>query len=138
MLMKPADMAVVSCGGAPKDINFIQAHKALDYGVQAVRPGGAVILLDTHAWVWHVAEPEKLSERAAAAIEESDRIAVSAISCWEVATLVSKGRLAFDRPTRDWLLQALASVHPVVRTPQSMHGVITPSITLMTAAPAPR
>lgn len=44
-LARPADLAVVSCGGHPKDINFVQAHKALDYGVQAVRPGGTVILL---------------------------------------------------------------------------------------------
>jgi lactate racemase len=44
-LAQPVDLAVVSCGGHPKDINFIQAHKALDYGVQAVRPGGTVILL---------------------------------------------------------------------------------------------
>ncbi|MDT8441345.1 MAG: nickel-dependent lactate racemase [Desulfuromonadales bacterium] len=41
----PADLAVVSCGGQPKDINFIQAHKALDYAVHAVWPGGTVILL---------------------------------------------------------------------------------------------
>jgi len=41
----PADLAVVSCGGQPKDINFIQAHKALDYGIKAVRAGGTVILL---------------------------------------------------------------------------------------------
>jgi nickel-dependent lactate racemase len=44
-LEQAADLAIVSCGGAPKDINFIQAHKALDYGVQAVRPGGTIILL---------------------------------------------------------------------------------------------
>jgi nickel-dependent lactate racemase len=44
-LERAADLAVVSCGGHPKDINFIQAHKALDYAVQAVRPGGTVILL---------------------------------------------------------------------------------------------
>ena len=44
-LQKPADLAVVSCGGAPKDINFIQAHKALDYGVNALRDGGTIILL---------------------------------------------------------------------------------------------
>jgi PIN domain nuclease of toxin-antitoxin system len=67
-----------------------------------------VILLDTHAWVWHVAKPEKLSKRAAEALEQADRLAVSAISCREVATLVSKGRLVLDRPTREWLLQALA------------------------------
>jgi len=44
-LEHPADLAVVSCGGHPKDINFIQAHKALDYGVAALRPGGTLILL---------------------------------------------------------------------------------------------
>jgi nickel-dependent lactate racemase len=44
-LKQPVDLAIVSCGGHPKDINFIQAHKALDYGVQAVRQGGTVILL---------------------------------------------------------------------------------------------
>ena len=44
-LEKTVDLAIVSCGGEPKDINFIQSHKALDYGVQAVRPGGTVILL---------------------------------------------------------------------------------------------
>ena len=41
----PADLAIVACGGTPKDINFIQAHKALDYGVQALSPGGTIILL---------------------------------------------------------------------------------------------
>ncbi len=44
-LQQAADLAIVSCGGSPKDINFIQAHKALDYGVQAVKPGGTLILL---------------------------------------------------------------------------------------------
>ncbi len=44
-LAQAADLAIVSCGGHPKDINFIQAHKALDYGVHAVKPGGTVILL---------------------------------------------------------------------------------------------
>ena len=44
-LERAADLAIVSCGGHPKDINFIQAHKALDYAVHAVKPGGTLILL---------------------------------------------------------------------------------------------
>lgn len=44
-LKKPGDLAVVSCGGSPKDINFIQAHKSLDYGVRAIKKGGTLILL---------------------------------------------------------------------------------------------
>ncbi|MCK5914271.1 MAG: nickel-dependent lactate racemase [Desulfuromusa sp.] len=44
-LDQPADLAVISCGGEPKDINFIQAQKALDYGCQAVKEGGIIIFL---------------------------------------------------------------------------------------------
>ncbi|MBD1401739.1 nickel-dependent lactate racemase [Pelobacter sp. M08fum] len=40
-----ADLAIISCGGEPKDINFIQAQKALDYGCRAVKPGGTIIFL---------------------------------------------------------------------------------------------
>ncbi|MFO7577776.1 MAG: nickel-dependent lactate racemase [Pelovirga sp.] len=44
-LEETADLAVISCGGEPKDINFIQAQKALDYGCRAVREGGTIIFL---------------------------------------------------------------------------------------------
>ena len=44
-LAKPADLAIISCGGEPKDINFIQSQKALDYGCRAVREGRTIILL---------------------------------------------------------------------------------------------
>lgn len=40
-----AELVVVSCGGFPKDINFIQAHKSMEYGSQAVQDGGVMILL---------------------------------------------------------------------------------------------
>ncbi|MGA6926272.1 MAG: lactate racemase domain-containing protein [Desulfosarcina sp.] len=38
------DMVVASCGGAPKDINFIQAHKALHNAAAFVGDGGLLIL----------------------------------------------------------------------------------------------
>ncbi|MEE4252409.1 MAG: nickel-dependent lactate racemase [Desulfuromusa sp.] len=44
-LEQPFDLAVISCGGEPKDINFIQAQKALDYGCQALKEGGTIIFL---------------------------------------------------------------------------------------------
>lgn len=39
------DLAIISSGGTPKDINLIQAQKALDYGCRVVREGGTVILV---------------------------------------------------------------------------------------------
>lgn len=44
-LKEPADLVVVSCGGFPKDINVIQAHKSMEYGSQALKEGGVMILL---------------------------------------------------------------------------------------------
>jgi len=39
------DVVIVSCGGAPYDINMIQAHKALDMAAAACTDGGLIILL---------------------------------------------------------------------------------------------
>jgi nickel-dependent lactate racemase len=38
-------LVIASAGGYPKDINFIQAHKAMDQAFAALEPGGALILL---------------------------------------------------------------------------------------------
>lgn len=39
-----ADIVVASCGGYPKDIDFIQAHKSLHNAFRALKPGGSLIL----------------------------------------------------------------------------------------------
>jgi PIN domain nuclease of toxin-antitoxin system len=55
-----------------------------------------VILLDTHVLVWLTAEPEKLSKQASSALRRAKRaggLAISAITLWELAWLVSHGRL---------------------------------------------
>ena len=44
-LPEKADLVVVSCGGFPKDINLIQAHKSMEYAAQALKDGGVMILL---------------------------------------------------------------------------------------------
>lgn len=44
-LARPADCALVSAGGHPKDIDLIQAHKAIEHASRAVRPGGRIVVL---------------------------------------------------------------------------------------------
>jgi len=39
-----ADIVIVSSGGFPKDINFIQSHKAVEHAMGAVKDNGAVIV----------------------------------------------------------------------------------------------
>ena len=38
------DIVVASCGGYPKDINFIQSHKAVHNAAMFVRDGGLLLL----------------------------------------------------------------------------------------------
>jgi len=55
-----------------------------------------LILLDTHALIWLVAEPQRLSRPAASAIRRarvSDGLGISDISIWELASLFSRGIL---------------------------------------------
>ena len=74
-----------------------------------------MIVLDTHIWIWWVHGDPSLSASARALIDSSETtgIAISAISCWEIAKLVELGRLTLPCPVLDWLHQALG--YPGVR-----------------------
>ncbi|MCX5949383.1 MAG: type II toxin-antitoxin system VapC family toxin [Cyanobacteria bacterium] len=83
-----------------------------------------MILLDTHVLIWWAdGDRLRLSTNALAAIDEaiecagrpggSPALLVSAISCWEVAMLMNRGRLALSLDVERWL--ALLASHPAVR-----------------------
>lgn len=74
-----------------------------------------MIVLDTHAWVWWVHGDRRLTETQARVIEEAESgvVGVSAISCWEVAKLVERGRMVLSRPLEEWF--GLALGYPGVR-----------------------
>jgi PIN domain nuclease of toxin-antitoxin system len=79
-----------------------------------------MIVLDTHAWLWWVSDPSRLSRAANRRIRTATQIGISAISCLEVATAVAKGRITLDREVLDWLEQALSlpKVELLPLTPQ--------------------
>ena len=63
----------------------------------------SALVLDTHAWVWWVSKPEKLSRRQRSAIDRTRKrgdgaLILSVISGWEVALLVQGGRLRLPVP----------------------------------------
>lgn len=68
-----------------------------------------MIVLDTHAWVWWLADPRRLGNAARKAIDEAEgpgSIAVSSISVWELALLVSRGRIELQQSLASWLGRA--------------------------------
>lgn len=62
-----------------------------------------MMLLDTHALLWWQAGGRLLSRRAAREIARADTLLVSPVSCWEVAMLSSRGRIALDREIELWV-----------------------------------
>lgn len=65
----------------------------------------ALILLDTHALLWLEQESPALGRAARRLADEAlgaGRLAVSAISFWEVALLSVKGRIEADLPVAQW------------------------------------
>ncbi len=65
-----------------------------------------MIVLDTHVWIWWVSSPVWLSETAKRIIDEAvtgKNIYISSISAWEVANLVSRGRLKLTTSAPDWV-----------------------------------
>lgn len=74
-----------------------------------------MIVIDTHIWVWWVHGDPSLSAATRTLLDLSEQtgIGVSAITCWEVAKLVERGRLTVPCSVFDWLQQALA--YPGVR-----------------------
>jgi PIN domain nuclease of toxin-antitoxin system len=71
-----------------------------------------LILLDTHALVWMVGAPERLSKAARETIAAEPELAIGLASVQEIAYLVVRGRLKMDRPVETWIGDAL-NVHAV-------------------------
>lgn len=71
----------------------------------------SAVLLDTHVLVWLLSGNARLGVQARGFIQHAAKInvlLVSAITPWEIAMLVSKGRLALDRDVGEWVAAALA------------------------------
>ena len=67
-------------------------------------------LLDTHVWIWWNMRPDKLSRRVKSLIgspERYDELLISAISPWEFAKLLEKGRLGISIDPESWIEQAM-------------------------------
>lgn len=80
-----------------------------------------MILLDTHVVLWWQAGGARLSAAAAREIAKAEVLLVSPITCWEIATLAAKKRIALDRDVHTWVRDLLADerIEVAPLTPQA-------------------
>lgn len=65
-----------------------------------------MIVLDTHALIWWVSDPSRLSSSARKTVSahaDRDQVLVSSISTWEIALLTMRSRLKLSIGTDDWI-----------------------------------
>ncbi len=71
-------------------------------------------LLDTHVVIWWLTDDRKLSKAHAKLLERSERsgdvVGISALTLWEIAKLVERGRIELTLSVDDCLDQLEASV----------------------------
>ena len=76
------------------------------------------LILDTHAFLWADAQPDRLSARAKGACEDAaNTLLLSTASVWEMQIKIMLGKLTTRKPVRllleDWLRGGTLSILPV-------------------------
>ena len=65
------------------------------------------LLLDTHIWIWSLAEPKRLSRRIHRELkDQNNELWLSPVSTWEFLLLHAKGRIQIEGNTREWVTRA--------------------------------
>ena len=65
------------------------------------------LLLDTHIWIWSLAEPKQLSPRVHRELKDpANELWLSPVSTWEALLLHSKGRIQLRGNVREWVTSA--------------------------------
>jgi lactate racemase len=93
---KKRGVVVVSCGGAPYDINLIQAHKALDMAAHACREGGTIVLVaECPDGLGHPTFLKWFDEKDSRALESRLRHAyeVNGQTAWSLLTKAERYRI---------------------------------------------
>ena len=79
-----------------------------------------MIVIDTHVMVWWTSSiPSQLSMAARRSIVDSDAVAFSAVSVWEIGILARRGRIDLHLDIDDWLRE-VTEVHSLEVLPVTL------------------
>jgi len=73
------------------------------------------LIVDTHALLWALDDPAKLSQKAAVELKSlGNDLVVSAGTIWEIAIKVGLNKLSLSLPYRQWMAKAVTDLGLVV------------------------
>ncbi len=87
--------------------------------------GGVRLLLDTHAFIWRVSRPDRLSDDANQLIDDpANDVLVSSATAWEIATKTRLGKLPGGEAIAAGFAQAVDDVRAVELGITSTHALL--------------
>lgn len=72
------------------------------------------MLLDTHVWIWATTGDPRIGPRTRRVLNRgaaAGRVAVSAVSAFEISALCAAGRLVLNQPAERWIRESVARGH---------------------------
>lgn len=67
------------------------------------------LLLDTHIWLWSLAEPKRLSGHVQRELKDpNNELWLSPVSTWEALLLQARGRIHVQGSIREWITNAMS------------------------------
>ena len=134
-LSEKRELAVVSCGGSPYDLNLIQAHKALDMAAAACIDGGVIVLLAECAdglgrpdfLKWFESDDSRaLENRLREAYEVNGQTAWALLTKAERFRVHIVTKLAGDEVRRMRMIPAVSIAEVLLNIPSGAKGYIMP------------
>lgn len=90
------------------------------------------LLLDTHIWIWSIADRARLRPRVLRALQNpANELWLSPISVWEVLVLVEKGRIDVNGNVEEWISRA-REVAPLKEAPLTTEVVLATRVIALT------
>ena len=92
------------------------------------------LLLDTHIWLWSLAEPSRLALRVQKELKSTtNELWLSPISVWEALLLYARGRMVIEGDLDSWLARATARLREAPLT----HEIVLAAHQLLLPHPDP-
>jgi PIN domain nuclease of toxin-antitoxin system len=90
------------------------------------------LLLDTHIWLWSLAEPSRLARRVQQELTSpTNELWLSPISTWEALLLHTRGRINIHGDLAEWLKRATARMREAPLTHEvvlAAHQLLLPHL----------
>jgi PIN domain nuclease of toxin-antitoxin system len=87
------------------------------------------ILLDTHCWLWMVAQSQRLSPTTRALVEDPEnQLLLSAASSWEIAIKYALGKLPLPMPPAEYVPSRMATSGLSPLPVQHSHALLAGSL----------